>query len=132
MLARFGTTRAEDANRGTAPGIDDEEDTVVPRRPDQSPTSLPLDRVRRTRDAVLIIDDRLDSFDLEAFLNLPPVAVVAVESLIVTLAYTVMPSRGDRIPLDLGGYYRPDPAKADAVMRPSKTLNEALSLLRPL
>jgi isocitrate dehydrogenase len=35
-----------------------------------------------------------------------------------------------RSPVDLGGYYRPDPAKADAVMRPSKTLNEALSLLR--
>jgi isocitrate dehydrogenase len=35
-----------------------------------------------------------------------------------------------RSSVDLGGYYRPDPAKADAVMRPSKTLNEALSLLR--
>ncbi|HTE86630.1 MAG TPA: NADP-dependent isocitrate dehydrogenase, partial [Dehalococcoidia bacterium] len=33
-------------------------------------------------------------------------------------------------PVELGGYYRPDPAKADSVMRPSKTLNEALSLLR--
>lgn len=35
-----------------------------------------------------------------------------------------------RSPVDLGGYYRPDPAKADAAMRPSKTLNEALALLR--
>jgi isocitrate dehydrogenase len=35
-----------------------------------------------------------------------------------------------RSPVDLEGYYRPDPAKADAVMRPSKTLNEALALLR--
>jgi isocitrate dehydrogenase len=26
-------------------------------------------------------------------------------------------------PVDLGGYYRPDPARADAVMRPSPTLN---------
>jgi len=34
-------------------------------------------------------------------------------------------------PVELGGYYRPDPAKADAVMRPSETLNEALSLLQP-
>ncbi len=33
-------------------------------------------------------------------------------------------------PVDLGGYYRPDPVKADAVMRPSKTFNEALSILR--
>ncbi|MER6362607.1 NADP-dependent isocitrate dehydrogenase [Kitasatospora sp. NPDC001527] len=32
-------------------------------------------------------------------------------------------------PVDLGGYYQPDPAKAAAVMRPSKTLNEALSNL---
>jgi isocitrate dehydrogenase len=32
-----------------------------------------------------------------------------------------------RSPVDLGGYYRPDPVKADAVMRPSKTLNEALT-----
>ena len=33
-------------------------------------------------------------------------------------------------PVDLGGYYRPDPARVDAVMRPSATFNEALSLLR--
>jgi isocitrate dehydrogenase len=32
-------------------------------------------------------------------------------------------------PVDLGGYYRPDDAKASAVMRPSETLNEALSAL---
>jgi isocitrate dehydrogenase len=32
-------------------------------------------------------------------------------------------------PADIGGYYRPDPAKAEAVMRPSKTLNQALSTL---
>ncbi|NYG55092.1 NADP-dependent isocitrate dehydrogenase [Nocardioides perillae] len=32
-------------------------------------------------------------------------------------------------PADVGGYYRPDPAKADAVMRPSRTLNEALASL---
>ncbi|MBV9593442.1 MAG: NADP-dependent isocitrate dehydrogenase, partial [Actinobacteria bacterium] len=30
-------------------------------------------------------------------------------------------------PVDLGGYYRPDPAKAEAVMRPSATLNGALA-----
>jgi isocitrate dehydrogenase len=32
-------------------------------------------------------------------------------------------------PVDLGGYYKPDPAKADAIMRPSKTFNEALAVL---
>ncbi|MGC0271456.1 NADP-dependent isocitrate dehydrogenase [Pseudactinotalea sp. Z1739] len=32
--------------------------------------------------------------------------------------------------VDLGGYYRPDPAKADAVMRPSATFNAALASLR--
>ena len=33
-------------------------------------------------------------------------------------------------PADIGGYYRPDEAKASAVMRPSKTFNEALAALR--
>ncbi|MYT28724.1 NADP-dependent isocitrate dehydrogenase [Streptomyces sp. MspMP-M5] len=33
-------------------------------------------------------------------------------------------------PADIGGYYRPDPAKASAVMRPSKTLNQALAALQ--
>jgi isocitrate dehydrogenase len=33
-------------------------------------------------------------------------------------------------PTDLGGYYRPDPEKAEAVMRPSKTFNEVLASLR--
>jgi isocitrate dehydrogenase len=32
-------------------------------------------------------------------------------------------------PTDVGGYYRPDPAKAEAVMRPSKTLNSILASL---
>ncbi|MTE22008.1 NADP-dependent isocitrate dehydrogenase [Streptomyces sp. TRM43335] len=32
-------------------------------------------------------------------------------------------------PADIGGYYRPDPAKASAVMRPSKTFNQALASL---
>ncbi|MEU9196102.1 NADP-dependent isocitrate dehydrogenase [Streptomyces hundungensis] len=32
-------------------------------------------------------------------------------------------------PVDIGGYYRPDPAKASAVMRPSKTLNQAIATL---
>jgi len=32
-------------------------------------------------------------------------------------------------PVDIGGYYKPDDAKASAVMRPSKTFNEALATL---
>ncbi len=32
-------------------------------------------------------------------------------------------------PADIGGYYRPDPEKASAVMRPSKTFNEILATL---
>lgn len=32
-------------------------------------------------------------------------------------------------PVDIGGYYRPDPAKASAVMRPSRTFNEAVATL---
>ena len=32
-------------------------------------------------------------------------------------------------PVDIGGYFRPDDAKADAVMRPSAILNEALATL---
>jgi isocitrate dehydrogenase len=32
-------------------------------------------------------------------------------------------------PVDLGGYYLPDDAKASAAMRPSKTLNDALAAL---
>ncbi len=32
-------------------------------------------------------------------------------------------------PVDLGGYYRPDPERVAATMRPSKTLNEALETL---
>ena len=32
-------------------------------------------------------------------------------------------------PADIGGYYRPDPEKATAVMRPSATLNAAIDQL---
>lgn len=33
-------------------------------------------------------------------------------------------------PADIGGYFRPDPEKAERVMRPSPTLNEAIDALR--
>ncbi len=32
-------------------------------------------------------------------------------------------------PTDIGGYYHPDPARAEAVMRPSKTFNDAIASL---
>ena len=32
-------------------------------------------------------------------------------------------------PADIGGYFRPDPARAEAVMRPSQTFNDALATL---
>jgi isocitrate dehydrogenase len=44
-----------------------------------------------------------------------------------TIAAELLAVQGS--PVDVGGYYRPDPAKAETVMRPSKTFNEALSLL---
>jgi isocitrate dehydrogenase len=31
--------------------------------------------------------------------------------------------------VDIGGYYKPDQAKLDAVMRPSATLNQALTAI---
>ena len=33
-------------------------------------------------------------------------------------------------PADIGGYYRPDVAKADAAMRPSATFNATIDALR--
>jgi isocitrate dehydrogenase len=45
-----------------------------------------------------------------------------------TIAQELLAVQGS--PVDLGGYYRPDPATTEAVMRPSKTFNEALTLLR--
>jgi isocitrate dehydrogenase len=43
------------------------------------------------------------------------------------IADELLAVQGRRV--DLGGYYKPDPAITTAVMRPSKTFNEALSLL---
>jgi monomeric isocitrate dehydrogenase len=33
-------------------------------------------------------------------------------------------------PMDLSGYYRPDPAKMEAAMRPLQTFNEACPLFQ--
>ncbi len=44
-----------------------------------------------------------------------------------TIAQELLDVQGS--PADIGGYYRPDDAKASAVMRPSKTFNEALGSL---
>ena len=51
-------------------------------------------------------------------------ALAGNESAIVEELLTVQGS-----PVDIGGYYQPDPEKAAAVMRPSKTLNETLATL---
>jgi isocitrate dehydrogenase len=59
----------------------------------------------------------------EAFANLAK-TLTEQEQVIVGELVSVQGS-----PTDIGGYYRPDPAMAEAVMRPSKTLNEALSTL---
>ncbi|WP_420323157.1 NADP-dependent isocitrate dehydrogenase [Kribbella catacumbae] len=44
-----------------------------------------------------------------------------------TIVDELLAVQGD--PADLGGYYQPDPAKAAAIMRPSKTWNDALASL---
>ncbi|WP_163553345.1 NADP-dependent isocitrate dehydrogenase [Candidatus Frankia alpina] len=44
-----------------------------------------------------------------------------------TIAEELLAVQGS--PADIGGYYQPDPVKATAVMRPSRTFNEALALL---
>jgi len=44
-----------------------------------------------------------------------------------TIVGELLAVQGD--PVDIGGYYQPDPALAEAVMRPSATFNEALATL---
>jgi isocitrate dehydrogenase len=44
-----------------------------------------------------------------------------------TIVGELLAVQGD--PVDIGGYYQPDPALAEAVMRPSATFNEALAAL---
>ena len=44
-----------------------------------------------------------------------------------TIVAELLAAQGPAV--DVGGYYRPDPAKAEAVMRPSATLNQALATL---
>jgi len=44
-----------------------------------------------------------------------------------TIVGELVAVQGD--PVDIGGYYQPDPALAEAVMRPSATFNEALATL---
>ncbi len=66
------------------------------------------------------------SDDAELAAAFAPLAerLVAAESAIVDELVSVQGS-----PAEIGGYYRPDPAKASAVMRPSATFNEALASL---
>jgi isocitrate dehydrogenase len=65
-----------------------------------------------------------DDADLAAAFKGLAEMLTAKESTIVTELLAV---QGE--PADIGGYYLPDPEKAGAVMRPSKTFNEALATL---
>jgi isocitrate dehydrogenase len=63
-----------------------------------------------------------------------PELAAAFKALAETLAQSEQAINDELIavqghPVDLGGYYRPDPAKASAVMRPSKTFNNAIAAL---
>ena len=42
-----------------------------------------------------------------------------------TIVAELIAVQGD--PVDLGGYYHPDPERAEAIMRPSDTLNEVIA-----
>ncbi|WUJ72413.1 NADP-dependent isocitrate dehydrogenase [Kribbella soli] len=63
-----------------------------------------------------------DDADLAKAFTLLAETLAANEEAIVAELLAVQGS-----PVDLGGYYQPDPAKAAAVMRPSKTWNDALA-----
>jgi isocitrate dehydrogenase len=65
---------------------------------------------------------QIDDADLAA--RLEPLArrLAGAESAIVDELNAVQGS-----PVDIGGYYRPDPERAAAAMRPSATLNDALT-----
>jgi isocitrate dehydrogenase len=65
-----------------------------------------------------------DDSDLAAAFKGLAEMLTAKESTIVTELLAVQGK-----PADIGGYYLPDPEKAGAVMRPSKTFNEALAAL---
>ena len=62
-----------------------------------------------------------DDADMKAHFEPLAKALRENESKIVT---EIAESEGK--PVDLGGYYRPDPAKRAAAMRPSKTLNDLI------
>ncbi|AEG43142.1 NADP-dependent isocitrate dehydrogenase [Isoptericola variabilis] len=66
------------------------------------------------------------SDDAELAATFAPLAeqLAAAESTIVDELLSVQGN-----PADIGGYYRPDPAKASAVMRPSATFNQAIDAL---
>ena len=68
--------------------------------------------------------DQSDDRDLaERFRSLADRLESAEETIVAELAAV----QGK--PVDIGGYYQPDPAKAEAVMRPSKTQNQAIATL---
>lgn len=51
----------------------------------------------------------------------------ALSDNIATISQELVDAQGH--PVDIGGYYRPDPAKVASVMRPSKTFNEIIDAL---
>lgn len=65
-----------------------------------------------------------DDTDLAALFTKLAETLAANEQTIIDELIAVQGS-----PADLGGYYQPDPAKAAAIMRPSKTWNDALATL---
>jgi isocitrate dehydrogenase len=68
--------------------------------------------------------DQADDSDLAAAFKPLAANLAAQERQIVDELLAVQGS-----PADIGGYFRPDPDKASAVMRPSATFNEALASL---
>jgi isocitrate dehydrogenase len=64
--------------------------------------------------------------DAEVAARFAPLAATLVEQE-AQIQQELLDAQG--APVDLGGYYAPDPAKAEAAMRPSPTLNAALASL---
>ena len=58
---------------------------------------------------------------------IPPQDFVAFGGVQATIEAELLAPQGS--PADVGGYYQPVPAMADAAMRPSATFNAALALL---
>src|SRR5204862_65782 len=82
-------------------------------------TRLSLERIAKGEDTISVTGNALAA-------RFAPLAerLAADETTIVDELNAVQGA-----PVDIGGYYFPDPAQASAAMRPSPTFNAALSLL---